>query len=118
MIDEATERIPGADHALISEDKIVRYLLNFDHPDGASKARVLAHAGFDAANPNILERAIRQQHLSGGAREGRRSPFGKKYEITRPLTGPAGSVMMTSVWMVRTGESFPRLITIIPEPIP
>ena len=117
MIDEATERIPGADHALICKDKIVQYLLNLDHPDGASKAQVLAHAGFDVADPDMLEQALRKQHLFGGARDGNRSPFGKKYEITRSLTGPAGRVMVTSVWIVRTGESFPRLITVIPEPI-
>ncbi len=116
MIDEAITQIPGADRALISKEKIVRYLLNFDHPDGASKARVLAHAGFDAAKPDEFEQVLRQQHLCGEARPGKPSPFGRKYEIARPLTGPAGSVMITSVWIVRTGESFPRLITIIPEP--
>ena len=117
MIDEQIAQIPGADRAFISEQKIVQYLLNLDHPDGASKARVLAHAGFDVARPDELEHALRQQHLSGNARQGGPSPFGKKYEITRPLNGPAGSVMVTSVWIVRTSESFPRLITIIPEPI-
>ena len=108
-------RVPEAEHALISEDKIVRYLLNLDHPDGATKARVLAHAGFGAARPGELEQALRTQHLSANARRGRPSPFGAKYEITRPLTGPTGTVMVTSVWMVRHGESFPRLITVVPE---
>ena len=117
MIDEEVTQIPGADRAFISEQKIVQYLLNFDHPDGASKARVLAHAGFDVARPDELEQALRQQHLSSDARQRKPSPFGTKYEITRPLTGPTGSVMVTSVWIVRTGESFPRLITIIPEPM-
>ncbi|MFH1919306.1 MAG: DUF6883 domain-containing protein [Planctomycetota bacterium] len=109
-------RIPGAERALISEEKIVRYLLNIDHPDGASKARVLAHAGFDATCPEELEWALRKQHLSADAREGAPSAFGAKYEITRSLSGPKGSIMATSVWMIRHGESFPRLITLIPEP--
>jgi len=108
-------RIPGVERALISEDKVVRYLLNFDHPDGASKARVLAHAGFDGSRPHELDRALREQHLHVEAREGRPSPFGKKYEITQPLSGPKGTIMVTSVWMIRHGESFPRLITIVPE---
>ena len=107
--------IPGAEHALISEEKTVRYLLNPDHPDGASKARVLARAGFDATRPDELEHALRSQHLSANARHGKPSPFGKKYEITRSLSGPDGTVMVTSVWIVRHRESFPRLITIIPE---
>jgi len=107
-------QIPGADRAVISEEKIVEYLLNLDHPDGASKARVLARAGFDLAWPQELSQALREQHLACDARGGRESPFGKKYKITAPLTGPAGTVAVTSVWMVRKGESSPRLITLVP----
>jgi hypothetical protein len=109
-------RIPAVERAFISREKIVGYLLNPDHPDGASKARLLAEAGFDATRPEQLEQALTAQHLSGDAREGRPSPFGKKYEVTGPLSGPQGSVMATSVWRIRYGESFPRLITLIPEP--
>lgn len=108
-------RIPEAENAIISEDKLVRYLLNVDHPDGASKARVLARAGFDAAKAWELEHALRYQHLVLDAQPGKRSPFGEKYEITGWLTGPRGRVWVTSVWMVRCGERTPRLITIIPE---
>ena len=108
-------KIPGVEHALISRE-VVGYLLNPDHPDGASKARLLAHAGFDITRPEELEQALTAQHLSSDAREGKRSPFGTKYEVTGPLSGPKGSVMATSIWMIRYGESFPRLITLIPEP--
>lgn len=109
-------KIPGAEHALISTEKLVCYLLNPDHPDGASKAKVLGHAGFDATHPQELELALRNEHLSSDARLGKSSPFGTKYEASGPLTGPRGSVMVTSVWMIRHGESFPRLITLIPKP--
>lgn len=115
MIDEPRMRIPGVDRALISTEKIVQYLLNYDHPDGASKARVLAHAGFDREHPQVLELALREQHLTCEARRGKPSPFGEKYEITRLLTGPTGAVLVTSIWIIRQAESFPRLITIVPE---
>jgi filamentous hemagglutinin len=108
-------RIPGATEAVISTQKIVGYLLNPDHPDGGPKARVLGHAGFRVSHPEELKRALREQHLVGDAREGRFSPFGKKYEITGPLAGPTGHVAATSVWMIRHGETVPRLITIVPE---
>jgi len=108
--------IPGAERALISKEKLVRYLLNLDHPDGPSKARVLAHAGFDSTRPEELEETLREQHLASHAREGGPSPFGAKYEITHVLSGPKASIMATSVWIIRHGESFPRLITLIPEP--
>jgi len=107
--------IPGAEHAIISREKTVQYLLNLDHPEGGSKATVLALAGFSRERPEKLERALRTQHLSMDARRGKPSPYGEKHEIVGPLVGPRGRVMVRSVWMVRYGESAPRLITLIPE---
>jgi hypothetical protein len=107
--------IPAAQHAIISREKIVQYLLNLDHPEGGSKAAVLAHAGFSLERPEELERDLRVQHLSLDAQRGKASPYGEKYEIVGPLAGPGGHVMIRSVWIVRHGESAPRLITLIPE---
>jgi len=108
-------RIPAADRAVVSREKVVAYLLNVDHPDGAGKARWLALAGFDASRPEELEQALKECVLSDQARLGRPSLFGTKYEMTHALRGPIGSVTVTSIWMVRIGESFPRLVTLIPE---
>ncbi len=107
--------IPNANAAIISREKIVQYLLNLDHPDGGSKAAVLAHAGFSADRPEELEHALRSEHLSLAAQKGKPSAYGEKHEIVGPLTGPAGRVMVRSIWMVRHGEHVPRLITLIPE---
>jgi hypothetical protein len=108
-------RIPEAENAVVVEAKVVEYLLNVDHPDGAPKARLLVRAGFDASRPDELTSALLQHVLSEDAREGRYSPFGRKYEIAGSLTGPGGSVRITSVWIIRHGESFPRLVTVVPE---
>jgi len=90
--------LPDADHAIIFREKLVQYLLNLDHPDGASKAVVLGHAGFSADRPEELELALRTQHLSFVAKRGKHSEFGQKYEIVGPLTGPSGLVMARSIW--------------------
>ncbi len=108
-------RIPGADHAIISREKIVEYLLNLDHPDGGSKATVLARAGFSAEQAEGLEHALRTQHLSLAASKGKPSAYGEKYEIIGPLTGSAGHVTVRSIWIIRQGERIPRLITLVPE---
>jgi hypothetical protein len=108
-------RIPGADRAIVSREKIVQYLLNVDHPDGGSKAAVLALAGFSADRPEELELALRSQHLSLTANKGKPSAYGEKYEIVGLLTGPAGRVMVRSIWIIRQGEAVPRLITLVPE---
>lgn len=111
-------RIPAADQAIIAIEKVVDYLLNVDHPDGGSKARVFAHAGFSMDRPEEFEKALREQHLTRDAQPGKDSPFGNKYEITAYLIGPTGEVLVTSVWMIRHGEAFPRLITVVPEDEP
>jgi hypothetical protein len=108
-------RIPNADSAIISREKIVRYLLNIDHPDGGSKAALLARVGFSADRPQVLENALREQHLTAEARLGKPSTYGDKFEIVSPLAGPAGRVMVRSIWIVRHGERVPRLITLVPE---
>jgi hypothetical protein len=108
-------RIPGADRAIISRGKIVEYLLNLDHPDGGSKAAVLAHAGFSAERPDELELALRIQHLSLAANRGKPSAYGEKYEIVGPLAGPIDRVIDRSIWIIRHGEPVPRLITLVPE---
>ncbi|MGW8255991.1 MAG: DUF6883 domain-containing protein [Thermoguttaceae bacterium] len=82
-------RIPNADGAIISLEKIVQYLLNVDHPDGGSKAALLAHIGFSMDHPKELENALREQHLPLEAKTGKPSAFGEKFEILGPLTGPA-----------------------------
>jgi hypothetical protein len=111
-------RVPAADQAFIAKEKLVDYLLDADHPDGGPKARVFGHAGFSGDKPEEFEQALRQQHLTRDAEPGKSSPFGKKYEITGPLAGPSGKVLVTSVWIIRNGESIPRLITVVPESEP
>jgi hypothetical protein len=63
-----------------------------------------------------LEADLREQHLSREARPGKVSPYGQRYEILGPVTGPRGeSAWIRTVWIVRTGESRPRLVTLVPE---
>lgn len=50
---------------------------------------------------------------------GRRSSYGRKYEILGLLTGPNGSTAwVRTIWIVRVGETAPRLVTLIPAEKP
>ncbi len=56
-----------------------------------------------------------EQILSLDAQPGRPSPYGQKYEILGPLTGPNGkNAWVRTIWIVLTGETAPRLVTLIP----
>jgi len=62
---------------------------------------------------------LREQILSHDAQPGRPSPYGQKYEILGPLTGPNGkNAWVRTIWIVLTGETAPRLVTLIPAEKP
>ena len=71
--------------------------------------------GYTAADWQLLERDIREQHLPQAAEPGQVSPFGRKYTITAPLQGPQGMArQVTTVWIFRPGNDFAEMVTVEP----
>jgi hypothetical protein len=102
--------------AIIPAEKLRDYLLSPTHPDGRGKAEYLARLGYSQGEWTRLEVDLRDQHLSREAKASRTSPFGQKYEILGPLTGPNGaSAWVRTIWIILTGEKQARLVTLIPE---
>jgi hypothetical protein len=109
-------KLPNADKAVIDLDKIALYLLNVDHPQGGSKARLLSSLGYSVEQCQQLEGDIRHMHLSEEVVAVRQTLWGVRYEIVAPLTAPLGdTVMFRSVWQIDLGTDVPRLITMYPE---
>lgn len=107
--------IPNAQEALIDPVKIQGYLLSVEHPIGRLKARFFAHLGYSWDNWQRLEADLRAQHLTRDAARSVSTRYGVKYEIRAMLQGPAGvAAEVVSVWIVRTGEAFPRFVTAYP----
>jgi len=108
-------KLPHWENAVIDTRKLRDYALSPHHPVGGPKAQFFAQVGFDQSNWREFEAAIREQIVSKEARLGQLSDYGRKYEIRAPLTGPNGRTVNTlSVWIVRTSEEVPRLVTILP----
>lgn len=104
---------------IIATEKLRDYILNPANPESKSKARFLEAMGYERQNWSVLESDLREQHLTIEVTPGRESIYGKKYEIFAPLVGPnSKSKWLRSIWMIRTGESFARLITLVPEKQP
>ncbi|MGH7178465.1 MAG: DUF6883 domain-containing protein [Tepidisphaeraceae bacterium] len=57
-------RIPNAQQAVIAHDKLVSYLLNAAHERGYAKARLLLSLGYRVNDPTVLERDLREHHLT------------------------------------------------------
>ena len=108
-------RLPNASSLVIDPRKLREYVLNFEHPTGRYKAAFIAQMGYIAIHWQELEKDIREQHLVLPAEAGQNSPFGLKYTITGPLTGPSGEIrQVTTVWILRPGKDRPELVTIEP----
>jgi hypothetical protein len=111
-----SEQIPNADQAVIAPEKLRDYLLSPAHPVGRFKAAFFAQLGYAQADWQTLAADLRSQHLSLPPEAGEATPFGRKYLIRGALTGPAGRrATVVSVWIVRSGEDVPRLVTVYPE---
>jgi hypothetical protein len=109
-------KVPNAENAVIARDKIADYLLNADHPQGGSKARLLVSLGYSAVQWERLATDLRIAHLSEEIIASSISSWGRRYEVVAPLTGPSGdAVMFRSVWQIDLGSDMPRSITMYPE---
>ncbi len=109
-------QIPNADQAVIEPAKLYGYLLAPSHPIGRFKAAFFLALGYTANKWRRLEADLRSQHLPQEATPEASAMYGQKYTIRARLEGPAGvSADTVSVWVVRTGEDFPRFVTAYPE---
>ena len=108
--------IPRADAAVVAEEKLRDYLLSPAHPIGRFKAAFFAQLGYSQGNWERLAGDLRSQHLPLAAEPIQSPPFGRKYRIVGPLTGPAGrTAEVVSIWMVRSGEEIARFVTLYPN---
>lgn len=109
-------KLPDAGKAIIERNKIERYLLDVDHPQGGTKARLLLSMGYDAHDWSQLESDLRKSHRKEDVVVVKTTSWGTRYELVGPLAGPSGdTVLFRSVWQIDLGTNTPRLITMYPE---
>lgn len=107
--------LPNSDDAVIDEAKIRDYLLSPEHPVGRFKAIFFNALGYSRDDWEVL-----RAHLLELARAGTGIPqppgaYGQKFEVSGTITGPVGrTATITTVWIIRTTEDFPRFITAFP----
>jgi hypothetical protein len=107
-------RLPGADRAVVEVAKIASYCLNPLHPWGRHKARAFSQRlGLTRADV-FLVRSLLLTAVSArdNAEPGPVDGFGARYVLDFPIAGPKGSALVRSVWIVRAGDDYPRLVTV------
>ena len=108
-------RIPNLNQSYVAREKITRYLLNHNHPEGESKADFFSRFGFRVEDWDSLSEALRIHIASSDVVEVTETEWGTEYVVEGVLETPDGrSPQVRAVWIVDRGSSFPRLITAYP----
>lgn len=108
-------RLPGADAAIIPAEKVRDYVLSPTHPVGRFKAAFFDQLGYRQPDWQRLEADLRTQHVPLDVERTEPTAYGVKYTVRGPLTGPSGRTAdVVAVWIVRSGEHAPRLVTLFP----
>lgn len=105
-------KLPNAEHAHVDLDKLRGYCLSIGHPRGRHKARVF-RAALDVTDEDA---GWLRDVLLAGAREHEATMleadrFGQGYEVLIPAHRGDRQANIRSFWIVRAGETFPRLTT-------
>ena len=105
-------RLPNGERATVDIAKLRGYSLNPRHPEGKHKARVFA-----AALGLTLEDAgwLREELLDAARKQDcqlvRKTAHGQRYMLDFVASRGGRTGKLRSVWNVRPGEDFPRLVT-------
>jgi hypothetical protein len=108
-------KLPNAENVIISEEKITRYLLVLEHPEGGPKARFFRKHGFTEEEGGILAAALREHARAHQVARVIDTPLGLRYAVEGPLNTPLGQGQwVRSVCFLERGESVPRLVSAYP----
>ena len=109
----------NAAQAQIEHSKLVSYALSPTSERGRHKARRFAmQLGFTLTSWHLLRQAILHALPHHDATFRSDSPFGTKYEVLLPITGPNGATaIVRTIWQYDrlpdgTQSSEPRLVTL------
>ncbi len=109
-------KLPNIEEAVVEDAKLAEYLLNLAHPKGGAKARFLFSFGFAAERPDELRSAFLEHARDNEVVTSQNNNFGTIFAIDGPLTSPDGrNPIVRAVWMLDTGSTAARLITMVPR---
>ncbi|MEU4791436.1 WXG100 family type VII secretion target [Micromonospora tulbaghiae] len=97
----------------IDTRKITAYAMNPEHPVGKNKYRVInAATGLGADDAATVEQQIREGVRNGTPIAGKADQYGRRWSVDLPLTGPSGTILVRTAWILDADASAPRLVTI------
>lgn len=109
--------LPNVECAVVAEDKILRYLLDLDHVQGASKARFFLARGASRDEWQVFAATLVEHARRNPVVKMRSRPDGAEslLQVDCHVPMPDGSTpCIRTVWELREGQVSPRLVTAHP----
>jgi hypothetical protein len=107
--------LPHLERAIVERRKVVEYLLNPLHPDGAAKAQFFMAAGFRKQSWQVMAQEFRNLVATHPVTTSLHNAHGWKYIVDGALNSPSGRTLrVRTVWIVDSGSIVPRLVTAYP----
>jgi len=108
-------KLPGLANAIVTEQKILAYLLSPVHPVGRFKARFFFNLGFARESWPILAESLLRHADDHEVAEFDDTEFGTRYAVDGPLETPSGRrPRIRAIWFAERGKTAPRLVTAYP----
>ncbi|MEX2139996.1 MAG: DUF6883 domain-containing protein [Pirellulales bacterium] len=105
-------KLPNGHQAFIDLKKIDEYCLSDSHDDGKHKSYLFnLLLGIGPGNSSLLVDALRDAAANTDAQMGKNDTYGQRFVIDFQFSGPGGTNMLRSAWIIRSGETVPRLVT-------
>jgi hypothetical protein len=107
--------MPNAARADVSETKVLGYLLNAAHPEGASKAAFFTAMGYRKADWRVLRQSLAAIAQTGQIRAIAATQHGVKYIVDGEADVPRGGrAAFRTIWIIDSNADVPRLVTAYP----
>jgi hypothetical protein len=102
--------VPNAEQAVVDIRKLEDYCLNHEHPRGKHKARVFRSTlGLTRTHARALAEMLQQKILTEECFIGTIDQYGTRYIVDFLCARDGKQAMVRSTWIIKTGETIPRL---------
>ena len=107
-----TTNLPNPNEAVVDIRKIEDYCLSSSHPRGRHKARVFREAlDLQRSDAGWLRDVLLEAARSGEASQIATDSWGTQWRLDAAVTRQDKSVVIRTIWIVRTGQTAPRFVT-------
>jgi len=108
-------KLPNSINSYIIKEKLSKYLLNFNHDVGKSKALYFSKFGFNIKNIDDFEKSLLQHSIDREIFSTSEDTFGINYKLKCNINNPDNrNPCIITIWIIEHNSNTPRFITAYP----